>query len=313
MKVKAPARVFFVAGVSAEDEYEIVHKQLMRRFKRIRMPGDLIQRNYTHQPLPMSMDGVDMKYDAGSESVFNITMCILRIPLFQKLISTIGYVCSDIESLEIIYSTSKLLSALCRGNPVDVSGYVAESNKRSYSEIYSELLEAIHKELCFEYVFEEDSWISREKNSASECKKMYKDFSPIVDIFQGKMQQASPSNEEWRFEKICLSMEKWSSVQNALDMYLKEKKYKVTTLPKTLTVVFDTGCGNVNESTKQLIISKHVYIPVSILSRHDDNDYCYLKCYGNDGWNEYGRYHVKKQLPSEQMQGRSLMGIFTLQ
>lgn len=311
MKVKAESCVFFVNGMTAEEEYRVATKQASKPQKRPvgRMNGSKIilegQKAFVKRPMRV----VDLEYIESDEKIFNLLVCLIRLPPFYNFILNFRERSQDMEKFYIMDRISKFLILVMEGKEDNVSDLLMDPDSRLYEDIYSELLWSIHQELCEWYNFEEDTWSTMDRSQGVKPRPLYKDYSPIVEIFQGKT-ISKDLPQEVSFEKNKISLKGFSSIQEAFNSSLEVENKQITKEPLiTVLVVKEQGKIDLfnNESIR---IGNHMFSLCSFITEDGPMSYCYARS-GDKDWYGYESNGVRNVLGMKDIRGYPLMLFYT--
>lgn len=300
MKTKAESTVFFIDNMSAEKEYEIVNRKASKKTKEVvgRVAGDAIllcgARLFRERPLRI----VDLTYDEQDEKMFGLFVCLVTLPPVYNFLLNFGERSQDIGDCRITSRLSAVLGLLARGEEANVNDLLAEPEARRYGEMYSELLKAVHNELCARYSFEEDVW-----NSSGEevrFRLLYQEYSPVVEMFQGKGILGHPQPQSTYFEKIVLSSKDASSVKDAFETFMRMERCEMAKMPAVLTLVMQ-GRSRVEVRDEDISIDDASFFLSAFITETETASYCHVK---NDGeWFEYGRNGLERMSGMEDVHG----------
>lgn len=292
MKVKAESSVFFIDGMSAQEEYDIVNRQMLRSRKEAlgKLPGDRLLLTRKKLLETMKIDVIDLVYEESDERVFNLFVCLSRLPPFYNFLLNFSEGLHDVEEYRVISRLSKFLSSLLGGKRCDVTEILVEPDTTRYGDMYSELIRVVHDELCSKYVFEEDAW-STVGRAGPKFWNIYQEYSPVVEIFHGKAIVEDSQSQGISFEKIELSFDGVVTIEEAFASFLKREKYRITKIPLILTLVTD-GVGQVRSLDDDLRIGESVFSLHTLITERNLSSYCYVK--NDDEWYECGKNEVRK-------------------
>ncbi|KAL7348466.1 putative ubiquitin carboxyl-terminal hydrolase 28 [Encephalitozoon intestinalis] len=310
MRTKPESCVFFLNEMTAEEEYNIVTRQPPRLPKRPvgRLNGNKILLSGNKLFVERHIEVVDLEYVESDEKIFNLLICLVRLPPFYNFILNFREKGEDIEKCQIMFRISEFLRLLMEEKKTNASDLLMESDSKVYEDIYSELLQAIHDELCEYYNFEEDTWSTMGKTQGAKPKLLYKEYSPIVEIFQGKAVSGSQS-QEISFEKSRVSLKGFSNIQEAFDSSLKVKNRKITKKPPVLVLVVKEQGGIDILNGSNISLGSHTFSLCSFITEENTMSYCYVK--DGEGWHGYGAGGVEKILEMKDVCGYPLMLFYT--
>ncbi|AFM99321.1 hypothetical protein EHEL_110470 [Encephalitozoon hellem ATCC 50504] len=307
MKVKAESCVFFVNGMTAEQEYEIATRQLSKAQKKPmgRLNGSrlILSGRKAFEKRPMK--AVDLEYVETDEKMFNLLSCLLRLPPFYNFILNLEERSQDIGKFHITGRISKLLSLVMEGKKENVNELLMEPDSKLYEDIYSELLLSIHQELCEWYNFEEDTWSTMDRTQGIKPKLLYKDYSPIVEMFQGKA-VSRDMPQEISFEKSKISLKGFSSIQEAFDSSLKAENKKITKKPQILVLVVKDQESTDLFNNSKISIGNCMFSLCSFITEDGAMSYCYVKS-GDKDWHGYESDGIRDVLEMKDVHGYPLM------
>ncbi|CAD25970.1 hypothetical protein [Encephalitozoon cuniculi GB-M1] len=303
MKVKAESCVFFVDKMAPEEEYEIVSRHAPKPQRRPagKLNGSRVLLTGHKLFVQRHIGVVDLEYVESDEKIFNLLVCLTRLPPFYNFVLNFKERGQDIGRCHIMDRISRILGLMVEGRRGDASDLLMEPDSKRYEGIYSELLRAIHNELTEWYNFEEDVWSTMDKGQGTKTKPLYRDYSPIVEMFQGKVLF---NQQEASFEKGDISLKGFSSVQRAFDSWLENEK-KITKVPAVLVLVVKEQ-GNLNLlGNTGIDVAGHSFSLYSFITERDTVSCCYVK--DGDHWYGYESDGVRGVSRMEEIRGHPLM------
>lgn len=311
MRAKTESSVLFINNMSAEEEYEVIHRRASRRRREPprRLSGERILVSGSKLFGRIDMPCVDLVYDECDEKIFNMFMCLTRLPPLYNFILNLGEKCQEMEEFGIMSRFSRFLGLLTEGREGGVSDILVEPESIEYSGIYSELTKAVHDELCARYTFEEDVWSTASKEQSVEIRTLYSEYSPVVEMFQGKALVNHPQPYTVMFEKIRLPSD--GTVGDALKSFLNTEKYEVIKVPPVLTLVAD-GKSNIDVTNDVCLTVSGVQLSLhGLISAGNSSNYCYVR--DGDRWYEYGRDEVRRVSGMEFVRGNPVILFYVKQ
>lgn len=305
MRVKAESCVFFVSGMAADEEYELVTRQQQRPARRPsgRLNGSGLL--LTGQKLlPKREIGVvDLEYAELDEKMFNLLACLTRLPPFYNFVLNFKEKRQDAGGCAVMDRICGFLDLVVEGRKSNVSDLLMELDAREYGDAYSELVRAIHDELCESYNFEEDAWSTMDKGQGPKPKLLYRDYSPVVEIFQGKAVSGGQL-QEVSFEKAKVSLKGFSSVQEAFDSHLEAEGKRITKMPAVLVIVVE-GQGSTGLLSKgDIRVEGSAFSLCSFIAEQGSASHCYVRSggrwygYEDDGVREVSRMNGVRGNPA---------------
>lgn len=291
MKIKTKNTVFFTNKLTVEQEYKIVNSKQTDKRKDVlqRIPGEGI---FTARTDEVNLYKTNFIYNEEDEKVFNIFMCISKIPVFYDFIIDFVERCEDIECFPILERISKFLSIMInKTEESDITTFLPETEKTTYAEIYSDFIKSIHDELISGYVFEEDTWNVVGKENLSKKKAIFSEYTPISDIFIGKVYGGTSQLGGPDFDKLTLDFEGLKTTDKVISALIKSENCKITSTPYILTVVIkDASRTNILENN-DILVNNTLYTLNSFVTETDFGPHCYVK--SSDSWIQYNRSGVE--------------------
>jgi hypothetical protein len=306
MKLRAESAVFILENCSAQEEYDLVHSraQKARRETPPKHAGDdLLVDEHVQRPM-VDLMGANLVYSEENERVFNLYLCLVSIPVFYHFLTNLGEKCSEIGDLQITSSMHKFLQNMAAGRECVVDELLPEATMTMYGDLYSDLLATLQSELCERYFFEEDVWTTQSKDAVEKSKPAYQEYSPIVEMFHGKVRNGLYQLKGPSFEKIVLAFGGRMTVKRALEQLKKEERCFVTKQPQILTLVVDNSKIEV-EGNNDVYFEKTLFSLCAFVTETESASYCYAK-HGST-WYEYSGAEVKRCTVVDSMGYPSIM------
>jgi hypothetical protein len=300
LRLRSGNTVFILENCSAQEEYDIVHSRprQSRRETGTKLSGDCLLVYENPQEPIADLKGADLIYSEENEGVFNLYLSLVSIPAFQHFLVSLVEKCPDLEDLSILSSMHKFLQHMVDGKEHVVDDLLPEATVTRYSDLYSDLLSTLHSELCERYFFEEDEWSAPNKENARKSRPIYQEYSPIVEIFQGKVKNGLYQLKGPSFEKIRLSSNGHSTVRRAVEQLRKEERCFVTKMPQILMFFVDDSKIEL-ESNNDVYFEKAHLLLHAFITETESSSYCYVR-HGND-WYEYSRTDVRRCTTTDTM------------
>ncbi|KAH9410587.1 hypothetical protein HK407_12g17180 [Ordospora pajunii] len=286
MKVKAEPCVFFVKGMTADEEYELVSMQASRPAKKTggKIGGNRLIVSGSRLFEETVLGAADLVYVDSDEGIFNMLMCLTRLPPFYNFLVNFGDRCQEKTQCPVLSRILKFFELLKSSKHADVDDLLMTADSAEYEDIYTELMKAIHDEMCGLYNFEEDVWNTSKKGQIVRSKMIYPEYSPIVEMFQGKAIVHGMQQEVW-FEKIGLCINDSGSVQDAFDLFVEGMKWSITKMPPVFVVVVKEMRKNSGKLDMNLKAGKHLYSLRSFITKRNGTSQCYVL--GESLWYRY--------------------------
>ncbi|KAM0671721.1 hypothetical protein OCOL_001162 [Ordospora colligata] len=277
MKVKAEPCVFFVKGMAAEEEYELVNIQATKPIKKVsgKIGGNrlIVSGNKLFEETMLGT--ADLDYVDSDEGIFHILTCITRLPPFYNFLMNFGDRCQEKTQCQVLSKILRFFELIKSNKHADVDDILVSADSVEYEDIYTELMKTTHDEMCGLYNFEEDAWNTSKKGQILKSKIIYPEYSPIVEMFQGKA-IVNGLQQEVYFEKVGICINESGGVQNAFDLFIESMNWSIIKMPSVLAVVVKEMKNNSGKLDMNLNVGKHLYGLRSFITKRNGASQCYV-------------------------------------
>ncbi|TBU09423.1 hypothetical protein CWI36_0031p0050 [Hamiltosporidium magnivora] len=298
MTMNTDDKVIFLSDITLEEEYEIL--QSIKRAKPVEIPP-VVQKRICGNSLLDDKDYLfqsinflwkEQIYDRNS-ALSSIVFCLLACEPFSNLLKILS---TKNRSTKKFFPLAEILSALIDflEEEKDSKSFneireklvklIPDGDKKDSSMIYKSILDILHKEFLSSYYFEEVDWEIQEEEKLSKI-HIYEEYSPIVEIFQGKFKCLEKELKIKYFESLNIKQSsKDEKIEKILEMYevstdkgLRYENDIIKGVESTPIVLV----ANLN-SAKNDFISKNIkfagekYKLVSVLSKSEDSYISYV-------------------------------------
>lgn len=236
MEKKLSETVFFLKGLSAEEEYEIINSKVaedpeLQIVNENRKHAQQTSGNAFYRSSDELYRPTNLQYKAlNAENDDN------RLPSLMSALVFLNPVFNFLENMahkveENIYKTPTVLKMLnvARYFSGEASGHfpiqtwdrldasVSPLFKNMFY-LFEELLKLLHNDLTRRYKFVEDAW--EDSCTRVQAKSLYAGFSPIVDIFHIKIKFQPEKTSRGKIE--CLSSLEVDCAKHGIEEYLRQ-------------------------------------------------------------------------------------------
>ncbi|KAK6090780.1 hypothetical protein P3W45_000025 [Vairimorpha bombi] len=202
MKIKSNESVHFLDSLSLDEELHLINQQpeIKPKVTKNKAFGKSLQLDENALLNKNNFEFVDFLYKYENENAFFTTMMLLSASPFTNFLDNCKEKIPDLQNYPVLEKMITMLDIIRSSKTVDIEKYIPYEECTDLKDGYSFLLRNIHQELCTYMHFEENAWSSQKKGKA--FRNIYPEYSPIVEIFQGKIQDDVGSMKAGYFEIV---------------------------------------------------------------------------------------------------------------
>lgn len=221
MKLKTSPSIYFLDSITPEQEYFLINESINKLKDKINTAnGKLLLFSDFKLLKKNNIEYIDLKYNKKNQNTFCIFMMLISAYPFQNFLIEID----QIERFPILHNMKSIYNKILTKQSVDIEKFINFEECYDLKEGYSLILKNIHQELCKYYYFDENTWTSHKKGKA--LKYIFNEYSPIVEIFHGKILE--------NFAGLNLGFFDFINIENNPKVILSNKKG--TKLPYVILV-----------------------------------------------------------------------------
>lgn len=199
MKIKPSSSVCFLKSFSLEEELAFINQPTEQKSKvnKNKLFGKNLQLSNAQLIKPYVIDYRDLYYSLENQDFVFLVLMLLSAHPFANFLCNFKEKILDLREYPLF---SKLINLLEIKDTRYIDGLVPFEGCTDIKQGYSFILKCLHQELISNFHFEEDAWNVQKKSK--QHKIIYSEYSPIVEIFQGKLQEEVGEVKAGSFEII---------------------------------------------------------------------------------------------------------------
>ncbi|WUR02426.1 uncharacterized protein VNE69_01363 [Vairimorpha necatrix] len=198
MKIKSSQNVFFLDTISLTDELKIIENPIENKPKitKNKSFGKCLQLSDKKLIKNNIRNYKDYFYNSENQNSVFLVLMLLSAHPFRNFLENFKENISDTRDFPLF---DKFINLFVNKQILDINQFIPFEDCSDFLGGYSFILRSLHQELVSSMHFEEDSWNLQKKGKS--IKSIYSEYSPIVEIFQGKMQNDNLGNKSGNYSQ----------------------------------------------------------------------------------------------------------------